>query len=483
MIPINMEKQQKRLHPGIRAVFIFMAGLVLITGCSAKKNVTGDLLPDDLPKVWASEVSIEALPITTSLLKMINDDSLRQLVFEALENNPNLSATALRLKAAEHLLYGPKSRLMPRLNAGFSAERNNQTVSLSGKNKTENRHQMSIGLAWEIDIWGRLADEYNSAKKTVLSQSENYIFARDALAARIIQTWIDQVAIRRSVNIESERIEVIKHIETILMERFKDGIGSLDELSTAKSRTEIAKADLSARKTALIHSIRKLEVLLGRYPKGELLIGTELPSVASTRIDIPANVLLNRPDIRAAMALVESARSISHAAKKARLPSLQVSGQVFKESARLGQIGSTTAYWGILGSLFQPLFEGGRLKKEATARKIESEAELAAFRQVVLIAVNEVENVMDMSKDFEIQIRAIESALKESEKSSQYFEERYVQGLDSIQNLLIAKEQEISVKNRLNELQAEKLKNRVDLAMALGVGIDDDSKRSEGGDR
>lgn len=478
-----IEKWRVKLPATIRLACFLMSVIVLTAGCAANRNLKQVELPADLPQAWTSDVTLEVLPITKRLLELINDDSLKQLVNEALQNNPNLSATALRLKAAEHQLYGPKSRLMPKLNAGFPSQRDNQAVTLTGDRKIENKHRASLGFSWEIDLWGRLADECRAAKQTVLSQREDYMLARDALAARVIQTWIDQVAIRRSVDIETERIAVIKRIETVLEERFKDGIGSLDELSAAKSKTEIAKADLSARKTALIRSIRKLEVLLGRYPQGDLLAGRELPSVTSPQTDIPAHVLLNRPDVKSAMARLESARHMASAAEKARLPSLQLTGQVFKESARLGQIGDATTYWGILGSVFQPLFEGGRLKHEAIAREMEAGAELMAFREVILTAINEVEGVLDVSKDLNVQTRAFEIALKESEKSSCYFEERYRQGLESIQNLLIAREQEMSVKNRLNELSAGKMKNRIDLALALGVRLDDNMNNSEGEDR
>ncbi len=472
----------RKLNAGSNLFLPLVFVMVLTTGCTAQSNLNKVELPEDLPRAWASDGMLEVLPITTSLLALIEDDSLRQLVREALQNNPNLSATALRLKSAEHLIYGPKSRLFPKLNAGFSAERNNQAVDLSGDHSTENDYRVSVGFSWEVDLWGRLADEYTAAQQSLLSQREDYLLAKDALAARIIQTWINLVSLRRSVEIETERIDVIKRIETILIERFKDGIGSLDELSTAKSRTEIAMADLSARKTALNRSIRNLEVLLGRYPKGNLSATTQLPAVASPPVDIPANTLLSRPDVRSAMARVEAARHIAGAAKKARVPSFQLSGQVFKASTRLGKIGGATTHWGILGSLFQPLFEGGRLKNEAMAREMEASAELMVFRQVVLTAVNEVEDVLAASKDLSVQIQAIETALRESEKSSRFFEERYRQGLASIQNLLIAREQEISVKNRLNELSAGMISNRIDLALALGLGLDDGIEAIEGED-
>lgn len=464
----------KKPHLGKAKCFMLSACvlcLVLLSGCALMSDKPDVRLSNDLPTTWAADVEIGELPIAASLLDLIDEEHLRELVQEAQENNPDLKATALRLRAAGYMLSEPRSRLLPKVNAGFSKERSNQRVDAkTGKQTTADSHRLSLGVSWEIDIWGRLADEYAASKYAVLAQEHDYQYARDALAVRVIQAWIEQVAIQRSLAIETERVGVLQRIETVLVERFKDGIGSLDELSTARSRTEIAKADLSAQKTAWLRAVRKLEVLLGRYPRGELLAGRNLPSVALPPVDVPAAALLNRPDIQAALARVESARSISRSARKAILPELRLSGQLFKEAVRLGDIGGSTTYWSILGSLFQPLFEGGRIINESRARRTEAKASLMELHKTVLQALKEVEDGFDREHGLAAQAHALEVAVQESKKSSRYFEERYRQGLDTIQSLLIAKEQEMSVRIRLNEVLAERLSNRIDLALGLGIG-------------
>ncbi|MCP4344276.1 MAG: TolC family protein [Desulfobacterales bacterium] len=464
-------------HNKVKYIIIpvcFVYIVLLMSGCAVMQNKPDVKLPDNVPETWASDVDITELPVTASLLELIDDERLRELVQEAMENNLNLRATALRLKAAGYMLNTPRSRLLPRANVEFSKGRSNQGVNTeTGKSTTENSHQLSLGINWELDIWGRLADEYAASENAVRAQEYEYLYARDALAARVIQAWIEQVSIRRSSAIEQERVNVLKRIETVLVERYKNGIGSVDELSAAKSRTEIARADLSAQNAALVRAIRKLEVLLGRYPRGDLLSGTDLPDVAPPRVGIPATVLLNRPDIRAALARVESAENISSSAKKAILPELRLSGQIFRKAAQLNNIGSAPTYWGILGSLFQPLFEGGRIINESKARRTEAEASLLELHGVVLQSLKEVEDTLGVERDLAAQAHALNAAVQESEKSSQYYEERYKQGLDTIQLLLIAKEQEMSVRSRLNEVVAERLKNRINLALALGIGLSD----------
>jgi NodT family efflux transporter outer membrane factor (OMF) lipoprotein len=360
------------------------------------------------------------------------------------------------------------------VNTEFSKGRGNQDADeQTGEKRTADSHRLSLGVSWEIDIWGRLVDEYASSKHALTASKEDYLSARDALAARVIQTWIEQVANRHAVSIESERVSVLAHIEGVLIDRYKDGMGSLDEYSAAKSRTQIARADLSIQQTAWRESIRRLEVLLGRPPQGARLTGKHLPSVAPPPIHAPVSIMRHRPDIRAAVARVESARRLSRAADKAMLPGVTLTGELFRSATHLGNIGSSTTYWGILGSVFQPLFEGGRLRGQAQARQSEADAALLELYSIVLRALKEVEDSLDLDRELAIQSAALESAVRESEISSRYFAERYRQGLDSIQNLLIAKEQEMSVKIRLNQVAFQQLSNRIDLALALGAGVND----------
>ncbi len=444
-----------------------------LSGCVAFRQPLPSQLPEQIPEEWAADVAIDKLPMTTSLMDLLGEQPLlRQHLDEALKHNPNLRATALRLQSAGYMLAGTGSQRRPQISAEFSSGRGNQNIDVeTGKRKTSNSRQLSLGVSWELDIWGRLANEQQAAQQTVLAQQYHYLHIRDALAARVIQAWIEQVAIRRSLDIETNRVAFLQRIETVLSDRYKSGIGHLDELSVARSRTEIAIADLSARHTALRRAMRKLEVLIGRYPRGILATGMELPEIQPPPVAIPATVLLNRPDIQASLAQLQSASHRSRAADKAILPELRLSAQVFRQAAHLNGLGDATSAWHLLGGLFQPLFAGGRITNTSKALRVEAEAALMDLRATVLQALSEVEDAFDVDRDLARQIQALEVAVTESAASSDYYESRYNQGLADMQSLLIAKEQELSVRIRLHEAEAERWSNRVDLALALGAGV------------
>ncbi|WP_169742992.1 TolC family protein [Desulfobacter vibrioformis] len=466
--------------PPAKTRAIFALGLLALTisislaGCTLTKRQAQITLPEDLPQTWATRVCVDDLPIASNLLGLIDLPELKALVHEAMNNNPDLRATALRLKAEGFLLGRPRSQMLPKVEAGISRGRNNQgNNDNTGRTEPQTYHKISANVSWEIDMWGRLANEYSAAKQEVTAKEKDFLQARDALAARTIQAWINQLADRRAKGIEEERLAVLQHIEAVLIQRYRDGLGSLDEYSTARSRTQIARADLSTRQANLDRSVRALEILLGRYPGGQLSSGKEWPTLPMPIVDMPAAALSLRPDIQAGLARVEAARNLARAADKARLPLLSLSGEIFRTGTRISDIGSATTYWGVLGSLFQPLFQGGRLRDEARAKHSEAMAAIEDLHAIVLRSLSEVENALTLEKELAVQIVALGSAVEESEKSSRYYVYRYRQGLDSIQSLLIAREQEMTVKMRLNQLKADRLGNRIDLALAVGAGIGD----------
>ncbi len=418
-----------RLATLCRSLAVCLLGL-LMGACGPQKPIQADL-PADLPLEPAREApaqppSSDELTIAKSMLDLIEDPHLHSLVDEALANNPDLGATARRLLASGYLARTNRAARRPQVQAGFETDRNNRTLDpQTGGTVTAGSHRLSLSVGWELDLWGRLADEIAATEGDLEAQRLDYRFAREALAARVIQTWIEQTAVRRVLTIERERVAVLERFETIVLERYRNGLENLDALSTARSRTELARADLSAREQAARESVRRLEVLLGRYPEGALHSETAFPVIEPAPRDVAAAVLLERPDVAAALERLRAARYRARASEKAKYPELRLSGQVFRDAASLDSLGSAGNAWTILGSLFHPVFNGGSLHNRARAQQSEAEAALLDLRAVVLGALEETARTFDLETGLAEQARSLQAAVTEAAGSSAYFEERY----------------------------------------------------------
>ncbi|CAM2010357.1 TolC family protein [Acanthopleuribacter pedis] len=451
-----------------------LALALLGLGCGPQKAAQTNLpaaVAEAVPQSWREPTG--DLPFSDHLLQVIDEPALTALIDEALAENPGLAATALRLEAAGVLVKQARAQDLPRLDAGFEAGRNNQTPDpLTGQNTTAGSLQPTVSFSWELDLWGRLADHRRAAQWQRDAQEADWIALKDALVVRGVQTWIAAVNSGRMVAVQERRLAMLAEVEAIQADRYRNGLAGYEEAAAAKTQNALARAEQHAQAENQRRALRELAILLGRPPQHSPDLPAQLPAIRLTQPALPAAVLLQRPDVRAALARLETARATADAARKAQYPNLKLSSQVFRQSAQLSGLGAAETGWNLLGSLFQPILDHGALAYAARAQRLEADAAVFDVYDIVLRALGEVENALDRERSLTAQMDALAVAEQEARRNSAFFEARYRDGLDSLQSWLIAQEQEISIAMQREALQAAHLVNRIDLALAAGLGED-----------
>ncbi len=465
--------QHNRAPRCLRLIYggLLLCILAISGGCAGKIPVTS--LPDDIPVTWDGSTDEPFSPQTRKLLDLIDDPVVSALAREALNNNPDLRVTSDRLLAQAALLGVTGSQLWPSIDLGLTAGRGNGGVDSTGKHTSDSNHQVTGSLNWELDVWGKIRDGYRGEQASLAVSRLNYEAARNSLIGRTIQSWVRTVSLANSIRITDERINNLVEIQQRILFRYRDGIGSIDELSTANTRIFRAKADKEEIMESHAQAIRELELLLGRYPDNLLTPGSTYPHIDIPQRYRPGEVLVHRPDVQAALERTQAAAFQLSSAQKAYLPSFVLTGKLFKADTNISDLLNGTLLWDMLISASQPLFNGGRIKSEIDARSWEQQATLKEMRTVVLNAVSEVKRYWGIEQMLGNRETLLESAESESLRSYEYFEKRYLEGLDPISNMLNAKEEQISIQAQINELKAARLINRIDLALALGLGEHD----------
>lgn len=449
----------------LRFIVLLLLTMTLV-GCAARLNLPAKKaeVKNMMPMAWQTPAS--KFKVARDISSLIDTPKVQALIAEALSANPDLSATAYRLKASGLLLSETSSAFLPSLNIGGSGSRSKTSE------KEADAFTMSANISWEIDLWQRLSDVHDAAVLDVKAKSGDYMLARNALAARVVRGWIDLAYKSRAVSIERRRIEALVDIEEIILERYNLGIGNLTDLDTAKTKSEAAREVLVERELEMNKSQRALELLLGRYPSGSI-VGTEvLPKVANPLVGIPTEVLANRIDIQSAWDRVRKSDLNVSAANKAMLPSFKITADISNTSKTFFDFATGTALWTLMGSLTQPVFMGGKLKDTAAARSEESKAAWEDYRKVVLKAMQEVENGLAAERSLGRRVTYLEKSLKHATLSRINYEQRYREGLSDILDLLTAKETELNTEIQLLQVRALQLDNRIQLALASGLNAD-----------
>ena len=117
------------------------------------------------------------------------------------------------------------------------------------------------------------------------------------------------------------------------------------------------------------------------------------------------------------------------------------------------------------------MFEGGKLRAQADIATLTAEKAYWSYKETLLTAVNEVNNALGQEQSLSRQQNHIHDALTSANRSFANYQTKYRQGLVNIIDLLSVQQQTFDLEAQLTQLIYNRLVNRIDLGLALGLGI------------
>ncbi|NCG09062.1 MAG: efflux transporter outer membrane subunit, partial [Verrucomicrobia bacterium] len=357
---------------------------------------------------------------------------------------------------------------LPDAGVGLQAQRQ-RTGPTFGYNYLNN-YQLGINLSWELDLWGRLANEHQAARALVEASAADYEAARLSLVAQVSKSWFNlkEAHAQTQLSLKTAR-SYRKNLET-LEARYERGLG--DSLELRQLRTEVANAEatLQSRRRAAHQASRNLELVLGRYPAAELKANAQLPELAQpVPAGIPTELLERRPDLQAAKARVQAAEKTTRAKRKVWLPALSLTGSGGTASTEFENLlDSDFRIGSMLGNLTLPLFQGGRIKANVQrAESLLSQAE-ANYHNIALRAFLEVENALSAEHFLKVESEKLRRANTEASAAESLAWERYQNGTIEFINVLISQRAAAQARSRYINILNQRLQNRIDCLLALG---------------
>ncbi|GLO63962.1 multidrug transporter [Vibrio sp. MACH09] len=408
-----------------------------------------------------NDIATEATYITD----LVNIPQLDQLLDRAFINNPSLQQNILALKIAYEQKNITASDGLPTVNADFSG------TATEGSDES---YSANLTVAWELDLWQRVADSSSAAVKDVASSAASLQGARDLLAANIMRSWLDISLKQQLLDIENQRLSVLTNNENLILERYRSGLDNLSDLDSAKSSSASTSATVADYTEKLANSRRSLELQLGQLSQSEqylIDIEAHFPQVIYPLDLLPEQNLERRPDLRAAFYNIEAESLRTDAAYKAMLPSISLSATLADVAESPSEALFSSSVWSLLGKLSAPLFQGGKLRSQAEVAQLKTEQSFWSYQETLLTAVNEVENAAGQEYALARQQQHVTEALESAKRSFVTYEEKYRQGLVDIFDLLTAQQKTFDLESQLSQITYNRLSNRIDLGLALGLGV------------
>lgn len=442
--------------------------------------------------VWQSQArqqeSTQTLLLNsdTTLTDVIDIKELPHLagyIDEAVSSNANLQQSLITLRKAQVAIDSAKADRNLNVDASFSASKSettnssastsSYTNSSTSSNSSSPSYSASMNVSWELDLWQKISDGISATNLDAASARASYLSARDSLVANVIRSYIDVLTQQQLLNIEQSRLTVLENNEAVILKRYSTGLGSLDDLDTARTSSANTRATIAQYENALLTAKRTLAVLLGRQNQSlnELNTQVNFPDVLLPLTTLPKQDLARRPDLQAAFYALKATEFEVDVAYKALLPSISLSASLSDNASTPSQALFTNPLWSLLGQMTAPLFQGGALRAQIEDAKLTSANAWWQYRETLLTAVQETQNALDSETALSARISHTNVALANAERSVSTIEGQYRQGLADILDLLSVYETRFNLQAQAVELHAQKLQNRIDLGLALGLGV------------
>ena len=442
--------------------------------------------------VWQSQAqqqeSTQTLLLNsdTTLIDVIDIKELPHLagyIDEALSSNASLQQSLITLRKAQVAIDSAKADRNLNVDASFSASKSettnssastsSNTNSSTSSNSSSPSYSASMNVSWELDLWQKISDGISAANLDAASARASYQSARDSLVANVVRSYIDVLTQQQLLNIEQSRLTVLENNEAVILKRYSTGLGSLDDLDTARTSSANTRATIAQYENALLTAKRTLAVLLGRQNQllNELNTQVSFPDVLLPLTTLPKQDLARRPDLQAAFYALKATEFEVDVAYKALLPSISLSASLSDNASTPSQALFTNPLWSLLGQMTAPLFHGGALRAQIEDAKLTSANAWWQYRETLLTAVQETQNALDSETALSARISHTNVALANAERSVSTIEGQYRQGLADILDLLSVYDTRFNLQAQAVELHAQKLQNRIDLGLALGLGV------------
>ena len=460
-----------------------LSAVGLVVGCTLAPTYRRPAAP--VPGEWptgpaytqanASETNAAAADLAWQTF--FSDAKLRQVIGAALTNNLDLRIAALNVEQARALYGVQRAALLPSLNANASESKSRVPADLSStrQRNTSARYDANLGIAaWEIDFFGHLRSLKDQALQQYLATEHARRGAQTLLVSSLADTYLALAADRESLRLAETTLGAQENAYALIKRRFDSGIVTELDLYRAQTQVDAARGDVAAFRQQEAKDLNALNLLAGaRVP--EELLPAKLDDVEQPRAlqaGLPSEVLLQRPDIAQAEALLKAANADIGAARSAFFPRLSLTtafGTASGDLSRLFKSGSEA--WTFVPQISAPIFDA-RTWSAYKAAKAQQKNAVAQYEKSIQSAFRDVADALAVRGTIGERVAAQQSLVDAVAATYRLSSSRYDKGIDSYLSVLDAQRSLYGAQQGLVALRLSKIANTIRLYAVLGGGCD-----------
>jgi len=427
-------------HPAGFVIATSLASLIALGGCAVGPNFHRPAAPA------AAGYTSAALPEATASASVLGGDAqrfllgqdlafkwwesfgspgLNALVEQAFRNNPSIPAAQAALRQAQELVRAQRGYFFPVVNADYNFERQKLAGNLSGQSApgaqgngqnivaTQNPppapspHNVPLYFNFQTAqlLVGFVPDVFGGNRRKVESldaQAQQLHFELEAtyvtLASNVVAAAIQEASTRAQIEATKLIIDYNEKSLQILQDKFKDGYAMRIDVAAQEAQLAQAQALLPPLTKQLEQTRDLMRALVGKLPNQEIDETFELASLKLPQdipLSLPARIIEQRPDVRAAEQQLRSVNAQVGVAVAAMLPQFTITGALGGTATEFPWLfRSGGPFWSLIGDVSQPVFAGGTLwhTKKAADEALKQAA--AQYQQTVITAYQNVADTL-----------------------------------------------------------------------------------------
>ncbi|MDE2580695.1 MAG: efflux transporter outer membrane subunit [Rhodospirillales bacterium] len=480
------------------------AGLALLGGCTVGPNFHRPgwkapfswLVGHPRPAAAVPSTPVVA-PVRVAWWSLFDDPILTKLERQVAADNLDVRTATIRLAESRAELGITGAARYPVFNANgtyqrekasnlgvFSQSGNGSSTSsgITAAGPTSAAHfppfdlfQYGFDASWEPDIWGQVKREMEAAGATVRASADARRGVLLTALAEVARDYIDLRGTQQQLRIARENLHTAKQGLKLTQDRAAAGVTTDLDVANASAQVRITAAEIPTLQQREQDEINALSLLLGRPPgalASELAVPRPVPPVPPRiPVGFPSQLLLRRPDIRAAVDTLHKATADVGVAVANFYPSFTLSASAGFQALQFGNLWKWDARQYNLGPSFTiPIFQGGQLKYTLTLRKAQQREAAVAYEKTVLSAWHEVDNALTAYQDEQLRRAQLIGAVKDNRRALALAQSRYQQGVADFLTVLDAERSLLSAEQQLALSTTTVSTNLVAIYKALGGG-------------
>jgi NodT family efflux transporter outer membrane factor (OMF) lipoprotein len=396
---------------------------------------------------------------------------------EAQTVNLDIAAATARFRQADAQARITGAALLPSLNGNgqeaYSRTSGSSSSGLTNGGREVVNYSASFSASYELDFWGKNRDAAQAAEETAVANR----FDRDVVAlttlTMVANAYFQVLTAQDRLRTAQQNIASAERILNAIRDRFKAGTGT--DLDVAQQESVVAnqRAQVPPLKQTLDQNINALATLVSRPPEAVRVKGGSLNQIGSPRVTpgLPSELLTQRPDIRRQEAQLASATANVGNARAQFFPSIQLTGQGGYQSSALSSLFQPhAAFFSMVGSLTQPIFDGGRILGNFEFTKARQDELLQIYRKTVVQAFADVDNALYSIRQTTERLRLQREVVAASRRAFQLAEQQLRAGTADIVTVLNTQTTLFQAEDLLWQAQLARLQAIVSLYQALGGG-------------